>query len=167
MKRRKMIRQMAVLAGSLPFFSHKLKGNPAGINFSNGNLDNTLDAIIDTIIPEGKTPGGISLGVPEYVNIMLWDGVSPEQKKTTDMAMNYLESRAAITLGKQVYHCTPEERKQLLKNAFIEAEESEKAGLNLIKSLTIKGYQTSAYFMKQILAYEMAPNRYNGCAPIN
>lgn len=167
MERRNMIRQMAVLAGSLPFFSHTLKGNLIGINFSNGNLDNTLDAIIDTIIPEGKTPGGVSLGVPEYVKIMLWDGVSPEQKKRAELAMKYLESQAGNTLGKPVYLCTFEERTQLFKNALMQAEQSEKAGLNLIKSLTIKGYQTSAYFMKQILPYEMAPNRYNGCAPIN
>jgi hypothetical protein len=77
MKRRKMIGQMAILTVGLPFV-------PGFLRASHNNLlkfipDNTLDAVIDVIIPEGKTPGAISLGVSDYVKIMLLDGVSKEQ----------------------------------------------------------------------------------------
>ena len=74
MKRRKMIRQMAILTGGLPFLQSVLNASVSVNTLSSPLiLTNTLDSIIDIIIPEGKTPGGVSLGVPEYVKIMLQD----------------------------------------------------------------------------------------------
>jgi hypothetical protein len=130
-------------------------------------LSNTLDAIIDAIIPEGKTPGAVTLGVPDYVKIMLQDCVTKDQQNAAETALKYLENQSIASSGASFVASNAEQRTVLLKNAFIEGGNIEKDGLKLIKSLTIKGYQISSHFMKQIVPYEMAPNRYNGCAPVN
>ena len=66
MKRRKMIRQMAILTSGLPFFTSILNASVGVGPFSAPLiLTNTLDAVTDVIIPEGKTPGALSLGVPD------------------------------------------------------------------------------------------------------
>jgi hypothetical protein len=164
MKRRKMIGQMAILTVGLPFVPGFLRASHN--NLSNIIPDNTLDAVIDVIIPEGKTPGAISLGVSDYVKIMLLDGVSKEQKNAADTALKFLEKKTITVFNKPFISCDMEGRVQIWRNAIATASEIEKTGLNLLKSLTIKGYQTSSYFMKQVIPYEMAPNRYNGCVTI-
>jgi small nuclear ribonucleoprotein (snRNP)-like protein len=168
MKRRKMIRQIAILTGGLPFL-HSMLNASVSINALSSPLilTNTLDSIIDIIIPEGKTPGGVSLGVPEYVKIMLQDCVTKDQQSAVETALKYLENQSIASSGVSFTACNAEQRTVLLKNAFIQGGNVEKDGLKLIKSLTIKGYQTSSHFMKQIIPYEMAPNRYNGCATVN
>jgi hypothetical protein len=168
MKRRKMIRQIAILTGGLPFL-HSMLNASVSVNALSSPLivTNTLDAIIDVIIPEGKTPGGVSLGVPEYVKIMLQDCVTKDQQSAVETALKYLENQSIAASGVSFAACNSEQRTFLLKNAFIQGGNVEKDGLKLIKSLTIKGYQTSSHFMKQIIPYEMAPNRYNGCATVN
>jgi hypothetical protein len=83
------------------------------------------------------------------------------------MALKFLENQSIAASGASFVASNAEQRTVLLKNAFIHGGNIEKDGLKLIKSLTIKGYQTSSHFMKQIVPYEMAPNRYNGCAPVN
>ncbi|MFN6063746.1 MAG: hypothetical protein ACK49K_10730 [Bacteroidota bacterium] len=61
MKRRKMIRQIAVLTSGLPFL-HSMLNASVNVNALSSPLilTNTLDATIDIIIPEGKTPGAVS-----------------------------------------------------------------------------------------------------------
>jgi hypothetical protein len=168
MKRRKMIRQIAVLTSGLPFLHSMLN---ASVSFNTLSspliLTNTMDALLDAIIPEGKIPGAVSLGVPEYVKIMLKDCVTKDQQSAVETALKYLENQSIAASGVSFAACNAEQRTVLLKNAFIQGGNIEKDGLKLIKSLTIKGYQTSSHFMKQIIPYEMAPNRYNGCAPVN
>jgi hypothetical protein len=168
MKRRKMIRQIAVLTSGLPFLHSMLN---ASVSFNTLSspliLTNTMDALLDAIIPEGKMPGAVSLGVPEYVKIMLKDCVTKDQQSAVETALKYLENQSIAASGVSFAACNAEQRTVLLKNAFIQGGNIEKDGLKLIKSLTIKGYQTSSHFMKQIIPYEMAPNRYNGCAPVN
>jgi len=168
MKRRKMIRQIAVLTGGLPFL-HSILNATVGVGAFSAPLflTNTLDAVTDVIIPEGKTPGAISLGVPDYVKIMLQDCVTKDQQNAAETALKYLENQSIASSGLSFAACNAEQRTVLLKNAFIQGGNIEKDGLKLIKSLTIKGYQTSSHFMKQIIPYEMAPNRYNGCATVN
>jgi hypothetical protein len=168
MKRRKMIRQIAVLTSGLPFLHSMLN---ASVSFNTLSspliLTNTMDALLDAIIPEGKMPGAVSLGVPEYVKIMLKDCVTKDQQSAVETALKYLENQSIAASGVSFAACNAEQRTVLLKNAFIQGGNIEKDGLKLIKSLTIKGYQTSSHFMKQIIPYEMAPNRYNGCATVN
>ena len=168
MKRRKMIRQIAFLTGGLPFL-HSILNATVSVNTLSSPLilSNTLDAIIDAIIPEGKTPGAVTLGVPDYVKIMLQDCVTKDQQNAAETALKYLENQSIASSGVSFVASNAEQRTVLLKNAFIQGGNIEKDGLKLIKSLTIKGYQTSSHFMKQIIPYEMAPNRYNGCAPVN
>jgi len=168
MKRRKMIRQIAVLTGGLPFL-HSILNATVSVNTLSSPfiLSNTLDAVTDAIIPEGKTPGAVTLGVPDYIKIMLQDCVTKDQQNAVEMALKYLENQSIAASGVSFVGCNAEQRTVLLKNAFIQGGNIEKDGLKLIKSLTIKGYQTSSHFMKQIIPYEMAPNRYNGCAPVN
>ena len=168
MKRRKMIRQIAVLTSGLPFL-HSMLNASVSINTLSSPLilTNTMDAVLDAIIPEGKMPGAVSLGVPEYVKIMLQDCVTKDQQNAAETALKYLEDQSIAASGVSFAACNAEQRIVLLKNAFIQGGNIEKDGLKLIKSLTIKGYQTSSHFMKQIIPYEMAPNRYNGCAPGN
>ena len=168
MKRRKMIRQIAVLTGGLPFL-HSILNATVSVNTLSSPLilSNTLDAIIDAIIPEGKTPGAVTLGVPDYVKIMLQDCVTKDQQNAAETALKYLENQSIASSGLSFAACNAEQRTVLLKNAFIQGGNIEKDGLKLLKSLTIKGYQTSSHFMKQIIPYEMAPNRYNGCSTVN
>jgi hypothetical protein len=98
---------------------------------------------------------------------MLQDCITKDQKNAAETALKYIENQSIAASGLSFAACNAEQRTVLLKNAFIQGGNVEKDGLKLIKSLTIKGYQTSSHFMKQIIPYEMAPNRYNGCATVN
>jgi len=78
---------------------------------------------------------------------------------TTDIA-------SKLAHGKVFAEIAPAQRLELLKKLANSPDAATKQFVNMIKGLTIQGYQNSEYVMVNIQKYNMAPGFYHGCVPI-
>lgn len=111
-----------------------------------------LASVADTIIPFGNGYGAISVGVDKFL-LKLIDNCY--EKDVRDNVKKHL----AILNGKNFNKLDQKEREKLLL-------ESDKDFFNLLKSETIRGFNTSREVMLQHLKYKIAPGHYYGCVDV-
>ena len=139
----------------------------------------TVIAVSEIIIPETDTPGAKAAKVNEFVDVMLTDwfsederssfyrglaGLDTEDQRFVDLdepaqkaALSALEARALELQRDRKSSAGP-----------VEASESpaDQPFFAVMKWLTLYGYFTSQVGMEQELAHEIFPGSYEGCAPI-
>lgn len=171
MKRRQAIQNIAVVAGGLIALPSWAKGwNPQNLPAVQRGLDppdqNTLDQIIEAIIPESGIPGAKALGVPAFVAVMLADCYKKEVQENVQKSLRIVENMAR-TNHETEFAALPMPDKQALLLSIENGEDADlKAFYSLVKQLTIEGYTSSEYVQTTFLEYEMAPGFYHGCVPV-
>ena len=122
---------------------------------------------IDTILPESKIPGAISLGVPVFVQTMLSDCYTPQAQSDMKAFLDSLDQSFQSTYTKKLSEASVGEKEaflfQIASGSF---GDNAKKALETLKGLTIQGFMTSEKIMTEQLNYVMAPGFFNGCAPI-
>lgn len=171
MKRRTAIKNLALAAGSLvsmPTWANNwtkenLLNKQGILNFAE---QNTLELIIEAIIPESDTLGAKSVGVPVFIDKMLADCYEKPVVDNVKKGLEYVENTAQTTYNKPFSSLLLKEKQDILL-AIEKGDNKElKDFYSLIKNLTIQGYTTSEYVMTKFLNYEMAPGFYHGCVPV-
>ncbi len=169
MRRRSALKNLMALGGlvSLPAWASRWTpesiGRVATLSVSEEEL---LAEIVETIIPETNTPGAKSLKVHHFVMRMIKDcsGEAAQANLTqglvlTDQLAKQVHSQAFVA-------CDVKQRTQLLTNMSQSTDLVAKQFVEMVKNLTIRGYQNSEYVMVNILGYNMAPGFYHGCVPV-
>lgn len=135
----------------------------------------TLDAdqralvtnIAEMIIPETDTPGATSVKVPEFIDLILTERATDEEKAAFLAGLHDIDVRAA-TMGSPRFVTLPAAKKVELLTA-LDAAREDKAGAGLafgrLKALTVYGYFTSARVEQEILKMQMFFNGYQGSVP--
>lgn len=135
----------------------------------------TLDAdqqklvttIAEMIIPETDTPGATSVKVPEFIDLILTEWASEEERAPFLAGLKDIDARAAA-MGSPRFVDLPAAKKTELLTALDTARE-DKTGAGLafgrIKGLTIYGYFTSKVVDVDILKTQMFFNGYQGNVP--
>ena len=62
--------------------------------------------------------------------------------------------------------CTQAQRELLLLNLSTSEKKEEKYFFNIVKSETIRGFNTSQKVMQEYLGYQIAPGHYYGCIDV-
>ena len=73
-----------------------------------------------------------------------------------------MEGSAKATNKKSYADCTQVQREELLLKFSTSAKKEEKDFFDLIKSETIRGFNTSQKVMEEYLGYKVAPGHYYG-----
>lgn len=128
-----------------------------------------LGQVSDIIIPKTDTPGASEVGVPEFIDNMIflfWD----EDKRTGFISkMEAFQAKAENELGKPFTEASAQEQK-----AFVQQEHDAVFGddvdwdaprpfIWMVKELTITGYFSSEVGMTQVQQYKLVPGYYDGC----
>lgn len=131
-----------------------------------------VSAVSETILPKSETLGALDVHVPEFIDLMLRDCFSTEEQQSFRDGLNEF-----VTTVDTAYSDTFEGVSIKDKQTIIEAEEirsaeqyagtQKKSFYQLTKELTILGYYTSEYVMKNMLDYHPIPGRQQGCIPFN
>jgi hypothetical protein len=177
MRRREVVRFLGS-ALALPFLP---KGADAAIEFGerlharlgdvpfrtlNPSQRALVTNIAEMIIPETDTPGATRVKVPEFIDLILTEWASDEERAAFLAGLGDIDARASA-LGQAFVDLTPARKTELL--TALDAKRSDKTGAGLafsrIKSLTVYGYFTSKVVEQDILKFQMFFNSYQGSVP--
>jgi hypothetical protein len=178
MRRREVV-QFLGAALALPFIPRNAE---AAIKFGEGLHRQLLDVpfrtlsreqqvlvttIAEMIIPETDTPGATSVKVPEFIDLILTDWASDDERATFLAGLRDIDVRASA-MGSTRFVALPPAKKVELVTA-LDAARGDKTGAGLafarLKALTVYGYFTSSRVEEEILKVRMFFNGYEGNVP--
>ncbi len=128
-----------------------------------------LSQVSDIIIPATDTPSASEVGVPKFMDDMIFTIWEEEDRNKFLDAMAAFQKKAADDLGKPFTEASEQERTD-----YIMKEHEAVFGGNVdwdaprpfiwvMKEQTIAGYFSSEVGMTQVLQYQMVPGRWDGC----
>jgi hypothetical protein len=126
-----------------------------------------VTTIAEMIIPETDTPGAKSVRVPEFIDLILTEWASEDEKAAFLAGLTDIDTRAAA-LGTPRFVDMPAARKVELLTV-LDAARADKTGAGLafarIKALTVYGYFTSKPVEQDVLKVRIFFNGYKGNVP--
>ena len=126
-----------------------------------------VTTIAEMIIPETDTPGAKSVKVPEFIDLILTEWASDDERSAFLAGLADIDARAAA-LGTPRFIDMPAAGKVELL-AALDAARANKSGAGLafarLKALTVYGYFTSKPVQQDILKARMFFNGYDGNVP--
>ena len=170
MNRRSALKQLTVAAGSLItlpawMVSCGLSDTNEHLSSFNEEEQQLLSAVTDTIIPEGNSTGAISVEADKFLQKLLDDCYENHVRDNVKKQLGSLNQSASLTYKKPFYECPYAQREELMLKLANSANKEEKEFFDLMKSETIRGFNTSQKVMVQYFGYKVAPGYYHGCVP--
>lgn len=178
MRRREVV-QFLGAALALPFiprnaesairFAERLHGRLGEVPFRTLNRDqqSLVTTIAEMIIPETDTPGATSVKVPEFIDLILTEWASDDERATFLTGLGEIDARAA-GLGSVRFVALPVAEKVELMTT-LDAASGDKAGAGLafarLKALVVYGYFTAKPVEQDILRVQMYFDGYHGSVP--
>jgi hypothetical protein len=125
-----------------------------------------LTAVVDTIIPQGNSIGAIAVGVDKFLQKLLSDCYDTATQDNVKKQLNHLEAMSVTAYGKSFASADQFQRQELLLKMASD-EKDKKDFFNLMKSETIRGFNTSKEVLGDHLKYKVVPGHYKGCVDVN
>jgi hypothetical protein len=125
-----------------------------------------LTSITDTIIPAGNSIGALSVGVDKFLQKLLSDCYEKEVQDNVKTQLAALESSAIKSFSKSFGACDQTQRQELLLKFSTSENKNENEFFKLIKSETIRGFNTSREVLMNYLGYKPVPGHYYGCVDV-
>ena len=127
-----------------------------------------VGAIADTILPRTDTPSATDVGVPAFVDVVVSENDTDEDRAAFLAGLDSIEALAKSTAGDAFAQLAPAARASVID--AIEGAASRRADPARtywrLKGLIVHGYFTSEPVMKDVLKYEVMPGRFEGAAPM-
>src|SRR5690625_2960775 len=180
MDRREAIKRTALMMGGLVFAPSALgvlngcqaRGggdwNPENFNRSQADLISTLS---DVILPATDTPGATDVGVPAFVEEMVFTAYDEDARDTFMSGLEAFNQLARDEYGSDFIDLTTEDQ-----YAFASDENRLAVGGDYVdpgtayclemKELTMLGFFTSERGAKDVLQYVKVQGRYEACIPL-
>ncbi len=148
------------------------------------HLNDTVVAMIDLIIPETDTPGAKGARVNEFIDIILTEWATPEERQHFLEGLAGVDEQCGELFGKDFVAASPAQRTTLLRamddaaradwetshhgSAPPEERDTQLKGnfWTVFKGITIHGYYTSEIGFTQELKLEIIPGAQHGCVTL-
>ncbi len=178
--RRTALKRVFIVAGGVIFLPaclhHKDKSTLALRRIRlEGDQQETLEALADTLLPAGSSPsdrtlGAQAVGAHLFALKMIDDCYPDTQQQLFMRGLEAFDEQVRRQYGKSFGSCDQKQRENLV--SAIDASASEKINDLLFffrenKNLVIRGYLGSQYFLTKIEVYELVPGRWHGCTPVS
>lgn len=171
MNRRDTIKQLMLATGTLvalPAWANEW--NTAGLlhrpSFS-FQAQETLAAVANTIIPAGNSIGALSVGVDKFLQKLIDDCYEKAIQDNVKAQLAALDTSAQSSYGKIFRDCDQQQREGMLLKFSTSENTAEQDFFKLIKSETIRGFNTSREVMVNYLHFRQVPGHYYGCVDVN
>lgn len=179
MQRREVVRFLGA-ALALPFvpssadaaieLGHQLHRRLGGEEVPFRTLNAAQQALVtdiaEMIIPETDTPGATRVQVPQFIDLILTEWASDDERAAFLAGLGDIEARAS-TLGSRFGDLSRAQKTELL--TALDGARADKSGAGLafgrLKALTVYGYFTSQAVQTDVLKTRMFFNGYQGNVP--
>ena len=138
----------------------------------------------DIIIPATATPGAKAARVNEFIDVILTDWATPEERRDFLAGLTDVDRKSNALFGKDFLACSLEQQATLLRamddavdwtsrrrrarsSVPPEQRDTQLRGdfFDVFKTLTLHGYYTSEIGFAQELKLEIIPGAQHGCIP--
>lgn len=128
-----------------------------------------VSSLADVIIPADEYPSASEAGVPAFIESMIDEVYTEEQRKEFLEGLDFFAENARVVLESDYYEATDDRRYEFTysenKNALDIDRRQDMPFFLRFKELTILGYFTSEVGATEVLQYEKIPGMYDGCMP--
>jgi Gluconate 2-dehydrogenase subunit 3 len=149
-----------------------------------GHLNDTVLAMIDQIIPATDTPGAKGARVNEFIDLILTEWATPEERKNFLDGLAGIDKQSQALYGRNFSDATVEQQAVQLRaiddavmtnrsvrprhGNTVPKPDSQLEGnfWEVFKRITIHGYYTSEVGFTQELKLEIIPGAQHGCNPM-
>jgi hypothetical protein len=125
-----------------------------------------VTSIADTIIPASNSIGALSVGVDKFLLKLFDVCYEPETQENIKKQLASIDSTAQKEYSKSFTQCDQPIREKILLTFDQSADATEKGFFKIMKSETIRGFNTSKEVMTNYLKYKSAPGHYYGCVDL-
>jgi hypothetical protein len=118
--------------------------------------------IAEHILPETDTPGARAVGVHRFIDAMVAESYSVEERHQFLAGLADIDARANRAHGRAFLACAAGDQLTLLGDLDRAAEPF----FRTLKDLTLVGYYTSEIGATRELRHAPVPGRFEGCVPL-
>lgn len=122
-------------------------------------------ALSERVMPTTDTPGAIAAGVPAFIEKLLADWASPDDRKPILTGLDAIEARSRQDYKVAADKATPAQQDALLTLAMEDKLPGGKDFFDKFRQLVLTGYFTSEIGITQEREYLPVPGRYDGAYP--
>lgn len=125
-------------------------------------------ALADTLLPRTDTPGALDVGAPEFLDLLLAEWYSDEDRQQLLAGLDALDERCRTTQGKPLAELDGEGRARFLTSLETVHAESgaPEAAYVRIRGQLIFGFLTSKPIATLTRTTPIIPGRFDGCTPL-
>ena len=168
MNRRNSLKALITAAGGIavmPAWAHQWTREtvPSASAVFNTTEELVIAAIADTVIPKGKDPGALSVGVDKFLVSLLANCYEPDVQDNVKRQIAALNAKAQSANQKDFALCDQTQRATLFLGLAESSDKQSRDFFDLMKSEIIRGFNTSKEIMLGYLKYKVVPGHYYGC----
>ena len=124
-----------------------------------------MTGLSERVMPTTDTPGAIAAGVPEYIEKLLADWASPDDRKPILAGLDAIEARSRTDFKIAADKATPAQQDALLTLAMEGKLPGGADFFDKFRQMVLTGYFTSEVGITQEREYLPVPGRYDGAYP--
>lgn len=140
----------------------------------NPNQYQTITRIAEIILPETDTPGATSVHVNDFIDLILTEWCTPEERSQFLSGLSDTDARSQKLFGKTFLELSNDQQAEIVRSLddemaanFARAHDNEDnikpPFFHNLKRLILVGYYTSEAGAKQELHFKMITGHYVGC----
>jgi glucoside 3-dehydrogenase (cytochrome c) hitch-hiker subunit len=138
-----------------------------GLRTLTPSQDALVTRIAELVIPETDTPGATTVGVTQFIDMLLTEWYLPADRERLLKGLAAIDVRSREMKGGPFTELAPPDQTAVLEALDVRgAEGSAEDGFATLKDLTVYGYFTSEAVVKDVLRYPIIPGRHDGCIPV-
>ena len=138
----------------------------AGRRTLTAHAEQTVSLAAERILPATETPGATDAGVTPFIERMLADWHTPEERARFLAGLEDLDARCRARSSRDFVDCSEADQMAVLNALDAEAAAQRDHWFGRLKYLTVYGYCTSEVGQRALGLWPQ-PWRYDGCAPLD
>ncbi|HKX88988.1 MAG TPA: gluconate 2-dehydrogenase subunit 3 family protein [Sphingopyxis sp.] len=139
-----------------------ISGGPPSAPVFTASQRALVSALSERVMPTTDTPGAIAAGVPEFIEKLLADWASPDDRKPILAGLDAIEARSRADYKLAADKTTPAQQDALLTLAMEGRLSGGKDFFDKFRQLVLTGYFTSEVGITQEREYLPVPGHYDG-----
>ena len=134
----------------------------------------TIEALSELIIPTTDTPGAITAGVPEFIELIVAEWYDTEDRERFMLGLTEVDERTQALAGVVFSQSEADTQTEILSALETEGqarimseEDAPTPFFQQFRGLVLSGYYSSEIGLRQELLYQPIPGRFDGCVDVS